>query len=202
MVPEGFNQEYSTSFIARSAELLENQLLRFKDADLAVTIRTGPYPDFAQPYLPHLHRATQIRAPHHVLADLHHSSPLSRLELLDIDHSYGKHGFTSPEENEAEPHFPHPNHIFSATISGRHSIPGHPPLMVYRPDLITRLDVDLHSCREAVQLIPPALVSFMDLKLIDGLEYNSPLDHHGHGHGHGHHHHGHHHHPQQNGPAG
>ena len=205
IVPEGFSQEYSASFIARSAELLENQLRRSKDADLVVTIRTGPYPDYGQPFLrvllPHLHRATHIRAPYHILADLHLKSPLSRLQHLYIDYSYGKEG-SSPEGSDAQLHSPHPTRTFSATLSGRRIISNHTPLAIYRPDLLTRLDVNMHSCWEAVYPILPQMTNLMDMELIDGPEMASPLGPFGAGHAHGHGHPHHHHHHQQIGPAG
>lgn len=136
----------SANFTARSADLLEAQLQRSRDADLFVRICHAQ--PFLRTLLPHLHRVKDLTIPHHILADLHIFQPLSRLSFLDIDYSHSLES-TQEETDHLQGLLELSAHpITSATFNGSKFglVRTRPPSYLYRPELLTRITVKSGGC--------------------------------------------------------
>lgn len=143
-------QSAASDSILRSADQLETQLRRSKNANLSVTIRTDPASahdmrmhDIGQPYLrillPHLHRASYPKAPCHVLANIHLLSPLGRLREIDIGYCIQDRPLL--EERGPVQHILHQSNtvLFSALVPNGLVTNGS---RFYKADLLTPLIVD------------------------------------------------------------
>ncbi|TFK97289.1 hypothetical protein BDV98DRAFT_270492 [Pterulicium gracile] len=88
-IAEGFHADDPDSpqevarFVERRTDIVETQLQKTRNTSLSVTIIAMPWPlcgpDYGQPFLrillPHLHRATYLKAPYHVIVKIHPFHP-------------------------------------------------------------------------------------------------------------------------------